>query len=363
MTRVLVAPLDWGLGHAARCVPVVQELQRQGCDVLLAGSGDSLDLLQKEFPGLPAFHLPGYHPRYSSRDSMLIAMARQVPRFMHVIAAEHEAVEKLIAREKVDRLISDNRYGCWSERVPAAFITHQRNILMPNGFGWLQPFVRLLSAHMIRHFDVCWVPDSPGEHTLAGELAFSGRCASTVRTEHVGWLSRFHVQPNTSGKCDVLAIFSGPEPQRTLFENKVVSQLRASGLKFRVVRGLPGNAAPSGDPRIVHFLSTPALQDEIASADVVIARSGYSTVMDMQATGKKVVFVPTPGQTEQEYLARTLTEKGIAFHVTQDSFDLATALARAREFPGFPPAPVNTLLGDAVARFLTDVRVSAGFEK
>lgn len=351
MNRVLITPLDWGLGHATRCIPVARELQRQGCDIALAGSGDSLELLRKEFPGTQAFELPGYHPRYHSRGSMVIAMTLQLPRFMQVISAEHEAVEKLISEEKIDRLISDNRYGCWSARIPTAFITHQRNILMPRGFGWLQPFVRAISDRMIGRFNVCWVPDSPGADALAGKLASFDRSELKITTEYVGWLSRLRPHPSVR-KIDVLAILSGPEPQRTLFENKIVPQMMESGLKFRIVRGLPTAVSPHEDPRIVDFLATPALQEEIASAAVVIARSGYSTVMDMQALGKKVVFVPTPGQTEQEYLARTLTEKGLAFHMAQDSFDLAMALARTGQFSGFSTPAANTLLRDAIARFL-----------
>lgn len=352
MKRVLITPLDWGLGHAARCVPVVRELQRQGCDIVVAGSGDSLELLRKEFPGTRSFRLPGYHPRYPSRGSMVIAMIRQLPRFMHVITEEHEAVEKLIAEENVDRLISDNRYGCWSASIPTAFITHQRNILMPWGFGLLQPFVRAASDRMIRRFSVCWIPDCPGRDNLAGELVSFDGSELKLTTEYIGWLSRFQLPPSSTRKVHVLAIFSGPEPQRTLFEHKVVPQLMASGLKFRIVRGLLSSRSEYQDQRIVDFLATGPLQDEIASADVVIARSGYSTVMDMQAMAKKAVFVPTPGQTEQEYLARRLTEKGVAFHMTQDSFDLATALARAGEFSGFLPPPNNSLLRDAVSRFL-----------
>jgi hypothetical protein len=352
MKRVLITPLDWGLGHASRCVPVGRELQRQGCDILFAGSGDSLKLIRKEFAGTPCFELPGYHPRYPSRSPMIVAMARQLPRFMHVIAEEHQAVEKIIIREGVDRVISDNRYGCWSETIPTAFMTHQRSVLMPRGFGLLRPVVRALMDRMIRRFNVCWIPDLAGQDSLAPQLINVDASASRIATEYVGWLSRFSPSPVTGRNVDVLAILSGPEPQRTLFENKIVPQLLASGLKFRIVRGLPDAGSPYADRRIVDFLSAAELAEEIGSADIVIARSGYSTVMDMQAMGKKALFVPTPGQTEQEYLARMLTKKGIAFHMRQDAFDLAAALAQSGKFSGFYPAAGNALLADAVSRFI-----------
>jgi UDP-N-acetylglucosamine transferase subunit ALG13 len=318
---------------------------------MLAGSGDSLELLKKEFPQLPAFSLPAYRPRYPARGSMTWAMARQAPHFIRVIAAEHEAVEKLILREKVDRLISDNRYGCWSALIPAAFITHQSNILMPKRFGWLHPIVRRVSDSMISRFHACWIPDLPGDQSLAGAMSSFGPRLE-INSEHIGWLSRFERRPAIRETCDMLAVFSGPEPQRTLFENMLLPQLKASGRKFRIVRGLPGATAQTEDPRIVNFLTSSALQDEIESAKLVIARSGYSTVMDLYALGKKAVFVPTPGQTEQEYLARALTERKVAFHMVQNSFDLPAAVLQSHDFSGFNPAPKNNLLTKAISRFI-----------
>ncbi len=350
--RVLVAPLDWGLGHATRCIPIIDELQRRGCEVIIAGSGDSLELLKNEFPANKTFDLPAYHPRYPSGGSMVWTMAYQLPRFIRVISAEHQAIEKLIAGEKIDRLISDNRYGCWSAKVPSAFITHQSNVLMPKRFAWLRNFVRRVNARMINQFTVCWIPDMPGDHSLAGDLIAFGKSRVMIKKEYVGWLSRFEPGKVVSKKYDVLAIFSGPEPQRTLFENKVVPQLKRSDLQYRIIRGLPALGQSATDEETVNFLTSAELQREIESAGLIVARSGYSTVMDMRALGKRAVFVPTPGQTEQEYLAECLTEKGIAFHMKQASFDLETAIQKSANFSGFTMTPGASLLKDAVERFL-----------
>lgn len=350
--RVLVAPLDWGLGHATRCIPVIRELQRQGCEVLLAGSGDSLQLLQREFPGLRAFSLPGYRPRYAQGRAMVKAMALQLPRFMRVISAEHAAIAHIVEQAHLTLVISDNRYGCWSRKIPSVIITHQSNILMPKRFGWLQPVVRRLSDRMINRFHTCWIPDVPGGESLAGDLTSFGRSDVKIKRAYIGWLSRFEHQKGAVKKWDVLAVFSGPEPQRTIFENIVVSQLENSGLSYRVVRGLPALTSQPSNSRIVNFLPSGPLQEALAAADLIIARSGFSTVMDMQALGKKVVFVPTPGQTEQEHLAKRLMEKGIAFYMEQDAFKLDEAIEQAREFSGFTPVPGNLLLAEAVARLL-----------
>ncbi|HET9487858.1 MAG TPA: hypothetical protein VFO54_10500, partial [Chryseosolibacter sp.] len=206
MKRVLVAPLDWGLGHASRCIPVVRELQRQGCEVLIGGSGDSLELLRKEFPQITTFILPGYHPRYPGSGSMVWTMAAQLPRFMRVISAEHECVKKIIAGEKVDLVISDNRYGCSSPGTPSVFITHQSNIMMPDRFGWLRPLVRILNERMINRFDRCWLPDLPGEQSLAGDLISFGPSRVRIQKEFIGWLSHFETRKESVKKYDVVAV-------------------------------------------------------------------------------------------------------------------------------------------------------------
>jgi uncharacterized protein (TIGR00661 family) len=283
---------------------------------------------------------------------MVWTMALQLPHFMRVISAEHTAISLIIEKENIALVISDNRYGCWSKKVPSVFITHQCNILMPKRFGWLQHVVRKWNDRMINHFHTCWIPDFPGDRSLAGDLTSFGKSRVTIDREYIGWLSRFKAQKNATKKYDVLAVFSGPEPQRTTLEAIVIEQLKKSGLVYRVVRGLPALNNRQTDERITNFLSSDNLQHELASADLVIARSGFSTVMDLQTLGKKAIFIPTPGQTEQEYLASRLMENGIAFSAKQDDFNLATAIDQSKKFSGFTPAPQNTLLKQAVTRLL-----------
>lgn len=348
MKTALIAPLDWGLGHATRCIPIIRELQREGCAVVLAGSGDSLVLLKTEFPQLRAYSLPGYAPRYPARGSMVWAMCRQLPHFVGVMAAEHRALKNILIREKIDLIISDNRYGCRSPRVPSVFITHQSNILMPRRFGWLQDLVRSMHEAVMDRFDISWIPDLPGGSSLTGDLTGWDPQKKDDKRRYIGWLSRFEHRMRREKKYDVLAIFSGPEPQRTLLENKVVPQIENSRCRYRIVRGLPSGGPALQHEHAVNFLSADALQECIESAGLVIARSGYSTIMDMQALGQNAVFIPTPGQTEQEYLAKRLMEKRIAFSMPQDDFDLEAALQQQRHYSGFRPLTPNTLLNAAV---------------
>lgn len=334
MKRVLVAPLDWGLGHASRCIPIIRKLLARRCEVIIGGSGDSLSLLRAEFPSLASVLLPGYNPVYPVKGSMAWKMAVQLPHFIKTIGDEHRAAEALVTRYDIDVIIADNRYGFRSSRVPSVFITHQSNIMMPQRFGWLQGTVRRMNHGYMKKFTRCWVPDLPGKPGLAGDLTWFGNTTG-LKVDHIGPLSRFEPAPAPVEKqFDVVAIFSGPEPQRTFLEEKVVPQLRASGLRYLVVRGIFSSAPPPA-PHQVNFLTSQELQRVIEGSDLIVARSGYSTVMDMAALRKKVIFIPTPGQTEQQYLARRLKESGIAYSVQQDDFDLADALAKSARYSGF----------------------------
>lgn len=340
MKNVLVTPLDWGLGHATRCVPIINELLKQNCNVVIGGCGESLGLLKIEFPHLTFVSLPAYQPVYPLSGSMVWNMFRQTPKFLSTIRKEHAVIEQIVKSSKIDVIISDNRYGCWSSAIPSVFITHQTNILLPKKFKWLTNPVRRLNVSLIKRFSVCWVPDYPDGRSLAGKLKSLGKKEHLMRLRYIGALSRFS-KPVTRGILyDVLCILSGPEPQRTEFEKIVVEQLVRSGLRYFVVRGIVSeHSSPATNFSGVNFLNGSELQSLIEQSEIILARSGYSTIMDLATLGKKAIFVPTPGQTEQEYLGARLRAKGIAFSVAQGKFDLMTALSSARSYTGFNPFP------------------------
>ena len=337
MKKVLITPLDWGLGHATRCIPIVRELISRDCSVSIGGSGDSLTLLQKEFPSLNFFELPGYNPVYPSTGSMVWKMASQLSKFRRVIKEEHQCIERIIRENGIDLVISDNRYGCWSEKIPCVFISHQTNILMPKRFGWLAGIVRYFNTQMINRFTYCCIPDYPNDRSLSGELTSFGKHSINTKVLHIGPLSRFKPSTPREKKFDVLCIFSGPEPQRSIFEEIVMNQLPSSGLQYFVVRGVFSSSLIE-DEHVVNFLTTEKLQEAIEQSEIIIARSGFSTVMDLAALGKKAIFIPTPGQTEQEYLAATLLKKTIAFSMSQYTFDISTAWKESQRYTGFTPS-------------------------
>ena len=356
MKRVLVAPLDWGLGHAARCIPIIRQLIERKCQVYIASNGRSLELLKVEFPVLNFFELAPYDPVYPVSGAMAWKMASQLPKFIRTIGREHEQLEDIVREKKVDLVISDNRYGCWSAHTPSVFITHQSNILMPKRFGWLAGGIRFTNSQMIKKFSACWIPDLPGDRSLAGTLADVGNLNASIPHRHIGILSRFVRSAPVEKQFDLLCIFSGPEPQRTVLEKIVINQVNTSGLRIAIVRGLPPHEKQDSlnvKAHVLSFASSAALQELLNVSDVVLARSGFSTVMDLAKLGKKAIFIPTPGQTEQEYLASQLLKRGIAYAVEQNGFDLKRAWGASSAYKGFDPFPADhTLLTSALEEAL-----------
>jgi uncharacterized protein (TIGR00661 family) len=331
--HVLIAPLDWGLGHATRCIPIINELRERDIAVSIASSGQSLMLLKNEFPDLLFFELPSYHPRYSTRIPFVIDIFLQLPKFLRVIRGEHQVLQRLIKDHHVHLVISDNRYGCWSAKVPSFFITHQVNILFPAGFKAWEKIGNYFNHCQIKKFTACWVPDEK-QNRLTGKLT---NTAST-NVKFIGMLSRFK-KIQVPLRYDLLVLLSGPEPQRSALERIMINQLQQVELKVKIVRGIPeaneelrmDNAKVSID----NYLSATELNRVIEESELVICRSGYSTIMDLMKLNKKAIFIPTPGQTEQEYLAEQLKGKGIANYQQQNQFSLATSLEESKKYKGF----------------------------
>ncbi len=352
--RILVAPLDWGLGHATRSIPLIIELLNQNVDVVLAADGRPYDLLQREFPSLPIVRLSGYGIRYSEDGNIVSEMLRQLPRIAASVIREHRTLSKLIKDLKIDAVISDNRFGLFSRCVPCIYVTHQIAIRMPRSLEWFSRTALMMHELLIRRYDECWIPDHAEEANLSGSLSHGFPLPANAR--YIGPLSRFKTDPNAKLDYDVVAVLSGPEPQRTIFEGIIVEQLRNSQWKSLVVRGVPEKSQHmklSDSLSVVSFLESDALSRAMQSAAVIVARPGYSTLMDLALIGRQAILVPTPGQTEQEYLANTLKSKGLFCIQEQENFDLKKALTQAGTAPGFSRLPSTaTLVTEAVQRLI-----------
>lgn len=333
--RILVVPLDWGLGHATRCIPVIYGLLNQGADVWLAGEGAQENLLKTEFPGLPFLTLKGYRVKYShSGPGLLFRLMLQTPRLLKAIREENRWLKEMVKKHSFDAVISDNRFGLYHSSIPSVFITHQLNIKSPLG-KWSESLLQKRNYSFINRFTECWVPDGNNDKSFAGELSHPLKVPQ-IPIHYIGILSRLDPGTEVNVKKNHLFIsLSGPEPQRTLLENKIIRDIAHYPYTATIVRGLPGNAKliPStNDIRFYNHLPAEEFNKEMAEAEWMICRSGYSTVMDIIRLGKKSIFIPTPGQPEQEYLAHYLQSRKIAPSINQKEFRLNKALEEMNGF-------------------------------
>ena len=329
---ILFAPLDWGLGHATRCIPLIKQAVSVGHRVLIAADRGPLQLLKTEFPSLEFIPFPGYEIRYPKDGNMVLAMAWQLPKLVFKVAKEFFQIKSIVRENKIDWVISDNRYGLFGHSAKSTFITHQLHIKT----GFWEVFFNLINHWYIRQFDSCWVPDHKGLPNLGGVLSHPKRLPPNCR--YIGPLSRFEKMRTEKEEVDLLVIFSGPEPQRSLFENLVIDQLKDFKGKVVLVRGLPlaqGNLILNSSQTAFNHLPDAELNKWLLQAKMVLSRPGYSTVMDMAKLEKKVVFVPTPGQTEQEYLAERMKEQKISPFQIQSEFNLKALLVEAQHYTGF----------------------------
>lgn len=323
--KILIAPLNWGLGHATRCVPLILQYVQQGHEVVLAGDGDSLIYLYRYFPSLRMMELASLNIQYSKGSSQVWAMCKMLPRLLRFAVQDHAKLKQIVQAEHFDLIISDNRFGLYNAAVRSVYITHQLHIALPHRLQWLEPVAQWLHRCIYKHYDEVWVPDyAESSASLSGKLSHPST-SSSVR--YINPLSRFQgivlteERPTLFTKgAFTLCLLSGPEPQRSLLESHLMDTLTGNVL---IVRGLihrpPTTSTlhprPNTSIILVPYLDDRSLAHHILGAQTIICRSGYSTIMDLAALKAldKALFIPTPGQPEQEYLAdyflsRTKTE-------------------------------------------------------
>lgn len=306
---VIVSPLDWGLGHATRCIPIIKELKKQNNTCVIAASGRSLELLRQEFPELLYEEIPEYGISYSTNAfSTLFKLLLQVPKAFGTKKNEERVANELVQKYSATYIISDNRFGMHSSLCKSIYITHQLRIRLPFLLRWLEYLFYLVNKSFISRFDECWVPDYKGSKNLSGILSHSW----TVPNAHfIGPLSgRKKIDCET--EFDVVAILSGPEPQRGILESKLRAVLPSLPYKSCLIRGVvaPRNSATKvGNCKIQTFATNNEITKLICGSRLVIARAGYSSIMDFEKLQCKAILVPTPGQSEQVYLGKYLEPK------------------------------------------------------
>lgn len=350
--KILIAPLDWGLGHATRCIPIVEAFLEKNVEVVLGSNGRSLDLLKATFKNLRCVEIPGYDFVYPSGNGMVWTALKQVPKVIKKIELEKQFVHELQLKEKFDLIISDNRYGVFSSTAHNIFICHQMALMVPSQLRFGRRWLYNYHLSFMKPFQQIWIPDNSGSLNLSGGLTHD--YPLPAKASFIGVLSRFSKMKPTDRPVPyeyVLVLLSGPEPQRSIFQDIIEKQGKSTNKNFVVIEGKPeiNQKNAVGNFLNISHLYGQDLFNYIFFAKGILCRSGYSTVMDLNAIGKRAFFVPTPGQTEQEYLAYELERKGVAKFASQASFDLQIAINYFDEAENLKGVTIEDKLREAVS--------------
>lgn len=336
--RILVAPLDWGLGHVTRCVPVIRHITNLGYKVVFAGNSSQQQYIKSVFPSIESLQLEGYNVQYAkTKLGLLPKIITQIPRLKKCIKTEHIWLQNAIKSHRIDAVISDNRYGLYNTHIPCVLLTHQLQIRTGVSAA-LDRVLLKIHYRFIEKFSRCWVVDVAEDDGLSGALAHPSLLPK-IKTDYIGLLSQCAGIKEKAKRDEdfiVLVLLSGTEPQRGILSEMLWKKAIKSDKHFVFVEGNENAVTPSVVPEHISYhkrLTERELFIAIEAASIVICRSGYSSLMDLLAMGKKAILIPTPGQTEQEYLAKLMHEKKIFMSAKQAKFDIQTSLLNATLFP------------------------------
>jgi uncharacterized protein (TIGR00661 family) len=317
--RILVAPLNWGLGHATRCIPIINALIKYNFEPVLASDGCALSLLKNEFPNLEAIELPTYHITYpKNRSTFKWHLIKNAFKMVKAIKEEKKVIQSIVISYQINGIISDNRFGVIHKNIPSIYMTHQLQVLSGNT-TWLST---KMHQRIINQFDQCWIPDVQNEPNLSGKLGHYQHLK--ILTNFIGPISRFSAI-KTNIKYEVMVLLSGPEPQRTLLEEKLLNAFKSYKGRVLFVKGVVEKKQLRIEKEnmvIYNFMTSTMLEKALNESQLIVSRSGYTTIMDLAKLNKRAFFIPTPGQFEQEYLAKRLTENKMVPSCHQDDFTI-----------------------------------------
>lgn len=323
--RILITPLDWGLGHSTRCIPIIQRLRELDARPVIGADKGPLALLRDAFPDLPHVHVPGVEVRYAKGASQTWAMAVQFPAMLRSVREEHHLFLNLRRQLQLDAVISDQRFGIRAEGLPSVIITHQLFPFTP----FAQGVLRRINLRSVARFDRCWIPDDEQAPGLAGELSHGRDVPRNAR--YLGPISRMDPAKAIAPKepYRIVCVISGPEPQRTLLEEELMKQLPLINGQHLLVRGKPEPALDEtvGNVRRLSHLGGDALTGALLQAQLIVSRTGYTTLMDLARIGRSALVVPTPGQEEQEYLGELHARTGRFIVQAQDRLNIVEMLS------------------------------------
>jgi UDP:flavonoid glycosyltransferase YjiC (YdhE family) len=358
--NILICPLEWGLGHAARMIPMAVKLRELNFNVIIGIGKEHQALYRNEIPGIACIDFPGFKPVYSKYLPQYFSLFLKIPGLIYHIIVEHGKLKRIIRENEIDIVISDNRFGLWNRNIKTVYVTHQLRIPFPKAFRLFEFIGVTLHRAVIRKYSFCFIPDLPGEMNLSGRLSHGIKLP--VNAMYIGILSRFEginsapVDSPVSGEHNTV-ILSGPEPQRTLLKQKLTLMLKNRLPKSVMLGGKPDlvSAATESD-NIIYYNHLPAvaMKQIIAGSKVIITRSGYSAIMELISLNRTAILIPTPGQTEQEYLARYLSEKGWFTSVLQKDIKEEMPDIISHTAPGYEIMTASRRLLEAALKKLSE---------
>lgn len=352
--KIIISPLNWGFGHAGRMIPLALELHKRGHEIIFCADRDIIPMLSRELPGISFTETGSLHIRYFRRIPLWISVLIQLPHVIVVTVREHRELKHLVAEHKPDIIISDNRFGFRHKHIFSVYVTHMIRIPFPAAFSFMEPIGVWFHRKVIERFDLCLIPDFPGDLNLSGRLSHGVRLPRN--TAWTGPLSRFDSAAGTGQLINAPAavsaastpvttapdpycclILSGPEPQRSILKEMVTAATTGMHLVILEGKGEHNTIARSENFTVVSNPDTALMKATITGSSAVISRSGYTTLMELVSLNKGAVIIPTPGQPEQEYLGEYFDKKWGFVTVTQDEIPrikkLASLMSQANAFP------------------------------
>ncbi|MCX6332798.1 MAG: glycosyltransferase [Bacteroidia bacterium] len=356
--NILICPLEWGLGHAARMIPLAVRLRGMNYNVIIGTGKEHQALFLSEIPGITCIDFPGFKPGYSKFLPQYISLLLKTPILLYHIISEHVRLRKIIRENDIDIVMSDNRFGLWNNTVITVYITHQIRIPFPRALHLFEFIGISLHRALIKRFSYCFIPDLPGELNLSGRLSHGIKLPANA--SYIGILSRFTDMISVPGNNPVSApyntvILSGPEPQRSILRKKLVTVLKNREPKTVILGGKPDKVSSmTQSENIIYYNHLPAaaMKELLAGSDTIFTRSGYTTIMELTSLNRSAILIPTPGQTEQEYLAGYLLKKGWFTCLLQKDLKDRLPDAIALNIPGSDIIPESRLLLNAALNIL-----------
>jgi uncharacterized protein (TIGR00661 family) len=340
MRTIFIAPLNWGLGHATRDLPLIKAFLERGDKVFIAAHDRARMLLESEVPQCEFVDFPEYPIRYPQSSFFVTRFMFVIfPRMLRAMYREKKQLKLLHKKYQFDFIISDNRFCLYLKNVKSYLISHQLRYILPFPVTRLESWPEYFTSSFFKHYDKIFIPDKDDPDSLTGELSHNMRYLVKEKLHYCGILNDIQKSSLSPKKdIDYFVIISGPEPQRTKLERIIFKQVNSLSGKIVVALGMPEKnyKIHQGNATFHTYINRRQIHEYLQRSKFIIARPGYTTIMEMIHFGLKGLFIPTPGQIEQVYLAKYYEEKQWCHCVSQYRLDLAKDVEDAKTYKGFP---------------------------